>query len=555
MVPQVKSSLFFDKEVADKIRTSPGILIAPGGGIGGFGANFTVFSYQGKTYWFDLGIGFSDRHTPGLYKKLPDPLLASSTVPDAVFLTHGHEDHIGAVPYFYEMLPEGLEFFGSAYTLALLRSKIKDAGGKVEKFEYQIVEKNKVLKFDKVNFHFFFHPHSIPQVFSLGVEIPSAGIKFYWSADFKTEGKEDRFSRKDIEDFGPIDYFFSDSTGALSDGLAPAETEVGENLYRVIADWPGRVFITTFSSQVERIKSILEAARLLSREVGFQGYSIKNHLRAAYEAKEFDIPSHQLSDPSPKSRKAIWIVAGCQSEEGSSFYRLAHDEIKKFSLRETDLLIYASSMIPGNESQIWEALNLIARKGVHIVGIDGQDPRVHASGHGRKEDIRRLVQWLKPQTIVPIHGDPIHFRAFENSGFAEESGARVDYMERGNIYDLRKHLTSVKRFNPVTGFLEYGEIHTDETLYYRRLELSDSGVCTVVVRESDLTLLALNFTGVSSSNFISDRMDEIRSSIQQMLDVYDSPLSRQKTKKLREKIQAVNAKHLAKNPFVNLVMV
>ncbi len=554
MVPQADSKPFVDHELKQRLQ-GKGFLLASGGGIGKFGGNFSVLAYKGQQFWIDTGIAFPDHNTPGLYKKIPDLTLLTSSNPSAVFLTHAHEDHIGSFPFITDLLPDKLPIYASPYTISLLRARLKDNGVE-DRFSFIEINQNQSVTLGPVRFSFFFLPHSIPQVYSLGVEIIEIQRKIFWTADFKTEGNEKRFSVAGLQNFAPVDYLFVDSTGAIAKGLAESESMVKKNLEKIISHLSGRIFITTFSSQVERIRGIFDIAAKHGRSVGLQGFSLKNHLRASYEAGEFDTPVHELRDPSPKNKHSVWLVAGCQAEEGSSFYRLARDELKKFSLNENDTLIFASSMIPGNESGIFEALNLLAKKNVNIIGIDGDDLKVHTSGHGKKDDIRKLVEWLKPSTVVPIHGDPIHFASLENMQLKKTHGVKeVFRIESGNLYDLTQSLTSVKRFQQKTGFIEEGEIHTEDVLYFRRKELSQNGVCTVVVQRGSMELLSFNYIGTSSEKFLAEKQETLRDAFQRIFHSHGGELTKQRVKNLREKIHSVNLQYLKKNPFVNLIFV
>lgn len=549
MVPQVPFNsecvIDFGREMA-----SSDVHAAFGGGVGAFGSNFAVFHYNGFTIWVDSGAGFSNLSTPGLNKLLPDQKLLCSFKPDAIILTHAHEDHIGAIPYLLKIIPERTPVYASPFTIAAVRLKLEDISADPEHFEYHSINHNQTKKIGPAEASFFFMPHSIPQVFSVGLNYRKAKKKIYFTSDFKTQGTEERFNPEDIKKFGPVDYLFIDSTGAMQKGLAPSEETIVENFRNVLSSHNGRVIITTFSSHIERIRTLFKLADESGRAVSLQGYSIKNNLKAAFNSAEFDTPAHQLSGASPRNRRAMWLVAGCQAEEGSSFYRLVNDQLAKLKLKEDDLLIYSGSIIPGNEEPVFNALNTAAEKGVIIRGLPGDEQSFHVTGHGRREDIRQLISWVKPRVVVPVHGDPLHFRAFET--LAAEAEASLDYARNGGIYALLKSLMQVSDENYSPIYVEYGEMHQDPALYSRRRKLSENGICNVTINGS-FELLNLNYVGVASDGLIDKKIGELTKGVQSILNSSRDSGSSKIEKKIQEKISQLNLNILKKAPFINLV--
>ncbi|HMV35006.1 MAG TPA: ribonuclease J, partial [Turneriella sp.] len=412
MVPQVSAD---PAGIVDYPRrlVKDQLYFAFGGGVGRFGTNFTVFHLNGVTIWIDVGSGFANHHTPGMDKNLPNRQLLLGFPPTAIFLTHGHEDHIGALPHLTEVIPVGTPIFASPFTTALVTARLKDRGIDPARWDFRLIEQDSDIEIGPFRVSTFFMPHSIPQCFSVGLEasLPQGKKRIYFSSDFKMRGSEVRHKVQNIKKFAPVDFLFVDSTGSLHEGETTDEREVDESLERLISRIPGRIFITTFASQVERIKNIVRIASGLSRPVGFLGRSLKSQWEAAFISREVAAPLHLQKPPSYTSQNAVWLVAGCQADKNSSFSRLTHGTLAKVRLKAGDTLVYSASMIPGNEGKIYEALNLAADVGVRVVGVSG-DTRVHASGHGKRGDIERLISYLKPRHILPVHGDPLHFHAF-----------------------------------------------------------------------------------------------------------------------------------------------
>ncbi|MES0490360.1 MAG: ribonuclease J [Leptospirales bacterium] len=522
-----------------------------GGGVGRFGQNFTVFQNNGFTLWIDTGAGFPAYDQPGLQRTIPSYDIVKKFPPNVIILTHAHEDHIGAFTFLYDLIPANTPVYASPFTLSMLKTRLKELDLAIDKFSFRIVDQNAVFTEGPFRLSSFFMPHSIPQTFSVGIETPE-GKKIYFSSDFKIHGVEKRHSPKDIKKYGPVDYLFCDSTGSLSSGSAPDETEVIKGLEKTIRNWEGRIFITTFSSQIERIRYIYEIAEKTGRPVGIRGRSIRVHLQAAFESEEFPKPSTRLNNPSPQNARAIWIVAGCQADEGSSFRRLAENELSKLHCTSKDLLIYSGSIIPSNTEYVYEALNNIALRGTPIVGIADEHPVVHTSGHARKDDLRKLIDWVKPETIIPVHGDPIHFQ-----GVAElvPKSSQVKVLTEGTLYELCPDFNRIVSFDSSPGLKEPGELHFDPSLYRHRRSLSTSGICNVIIQENSWELVRLQYVGTGTKNFIQKHIPDLETKIKEVLKANAASESLNANKKLQQKIAKINLVVLQKNPFINIIRI
>ena len=523
--------------------------VAFGGGVGRFGTNFTVFHYNNLTVWVDVGSGFSNHDTPGMERNLPNRQLLLAFKPNAIFLTHGHEDHIGALPHCYDIIPEGTPIFASAFTTALVKNRMIDRGYNPDKWNFTLIESNVKIAFDAFEIHTFFMPHSIPQCFSVALQY--AGKKAYFSSDFKMNGEEVRHSVSELKKFSPVDFLFVDSTGALNPGETTDEREVAKSLESIISKAKGRIFLTTFSSQVERIKKLVASAKRYGYEIGFVGMSLKSQWQAAFQSGEVHTPVQQMRTPGYKSPKTLWLVAGCQADRASSFYRLTHDELPKIKLNREDTLIYSASMIPGNEGRIYECLNFAADKGVQIIGLSSDDPRVHASGHGRQGDIDKLVSLLRPKTIVPVHGDPLHFHAFTN--FIEKKKHRLAIVHEHAIYELGEELTLVENVPHETCLVENGEVHFDQDLYARRVIMSESGICNVIMDKAGFKLIELNYVGAMSKTLNDAILQSLKNSVAQIAnEARELPMQRRE-KRLLDRVLDLNKDILRKKPFVNII--
>ncbi|MCS6971966.1 MAG: ribonuclease J [Leptospiraceae bacterium] len=557
MVPQVSSD---PAGIVDyPRRLAPGQLyFAFGGGVGKFGTNFTVFHYAAKnsrhstTIWIDAGAGFASHQTPGMERSLPNRQLLLGFPPTAIFLTHGHEDHIGAMPHLVQVIPKGTPIFASPFTAALLTARLEEHGIDPRRWDFQLIEEDSSIEIGNFRIETFFMPHSIPQCFSVGIETNTASGKkrIYFSSDFKLRGSEVRHKVPHIKKYAPVDFLFVDSTGALHEGETADEREVDEALASLLRRVPGRVFITTFASQIERIKNIVRTARQLSRPVGFLGRSLRLQWEAAYRAREVDLPLHQHKMPSFSAQDAIWLVAGCQADKNSSFWRLTHGELPKMQLKKGDTLIFSASMIPGNEGRIYESLNLAAEAGARVIGLT-PELRVHTSGHGRRGDIAKLVSYLRPRHIIPIHGDPLHLNAFLE--FIDQKKFPVTVATEHCIYALGDAPHLVETVPDETCLVEPGEVHFDPALYSIRVQLAEQGICLLVLQREPWLLRALDYEGVMSEELQQKLQPELFSRISaEVARVADSNPDKRE-KKLTERLDAIHSEFLAKTPRIKFV--
>lgn len=554
MVPQEESKV--SPEEARRELSPEKLYAVFGGGVGAFGRNFTVFTTQGKTLWIDTGCGFPSGEYPGLSKTLPSFELLEAFPPDVVVLTHGHEDHIGAIPAIVDFIPPQTPVFASPFTIALVKKKLREGDLGEDALNIKKVEENGVFYSESFQLSAFFVPHSIPQTFGVGIELPAGGggeipKKLFYTSDFKLKGDEKNFTSEAIEGFGPVDYMFSDSTGALSGGSAPSEEEVRKNLEKVISAWEGRVIVTTFSSQISRIKSVYEIAEKLRRPLGIRGHSIRVHMQAAFDSGEFPTPAWKIASPSPEHPKAIWLVAGCQAEEGSSFDRFSKSALGKLTPDKRDLVLYSGSVIPGNTEQVLGALNLLAKQGISIYGMAGEEEAIHASGHARRDELETMVRWLRPRVVCPVHGDPLHFQGF-SSFLKNIPESSLETLSDEWVYELGKKPSPIAQLDCDPVFIDAGEIHSEKKIYCYRRNLASSGICNIVVEAQSGAIRELQYIGVCGEGLLGERIGQLRDEIQRVL-ARGNESETPRENKVKQKIAKINLKHLNKTPFVNLI--
>jgi len=525
-----------------------------GGGVGAFGRNFTVFYYNGATIWVDAGCGFPSHSLPGLLRTIPPKELLEAFPPDAIIFTHAHEDHVGALPYVYQHLGEKTPIYAGDFTLAIIKKRLRDCQIDLNYFEFVPLTKNSRFKVHDFEIHNFFMPHSIPQSFSVGINIARAGQKIFFSSDFKLQGSEKNYDRQAIQDFGPVDYLFCDSTGILTSGSSPDESLVVENLENIIKNWPGRIFLTTFASQIERLAEVGRLAKKYNRHLGIRGQSIVTHLEAALEARVLTESFWYGRKPDPEQKDVVWIISGCQADEGSSFQRFADEKLPPLKPEKGDLLIYSASVIPSNTDAVFNVLNKLSRIGVKIIGLADYDVRVHTSGHARVEDLKQYISWLRPKTLVPVHGDHIHFMKFHEI-LGENHGIDVKILDDNCIYSLESQANEIMRIPAIPQMIEEKEIHTEYSLYSYRLNLSVSGICNIVVREENKRLEQLQYIGTSSQEWLKKCTPELHKEISALLIKVCNSTENNRDRKLKQKISKINIGILGKNPYVNIIWI
>lgn len=525
-----------------------------GGGVGSFGRNFSIFYFNGSILWIDIGCGFPSYNLPGLRRTIPSHELLEAFRPDAIILTHAHEDHIGALPYVYPLIPENTPIYSSSFTHAIIRKKLRDHKINPEYFSLKSLNENSEFQVKDFTLRNFFINHSIPQSFSLGILLKKKELKLYYTSDFKSAGNETRYREKDISDFGPINYLLCDSTGTLNAGHSVGEQVIAENLEKVIQSWPGRIFVTTFASQIDRIIAIQSLAKKYNRILGIKGQSIITHLEAAYEAGIVQEPFWQNRRPEADTKNALWLISGCQADDGSSLQRFADDKLSPLKPQPGDLLIYSASVIPSNVEMVNIVLNKIARAGTKIIGLSEDDPKVHASGHARSDDLSKLINQLNPQSVIPIHGDHLHFIRFHEI-INQGQKRKLHILDDNCIYYVGKDVSETMRLPFIPQMIEDGEIHTEYSLYAHRVNISNSGICNLVIQNETKRLEQIQYIGTSSQDWLNECMPELTDKIQKLLfSMYESG-NTVRDRKVKQKIAKINASVLKKNPYVNIIWI
>ena len=466
-----------------------GLRIVALGGLAEIGRNMTVFEYKKKLLIVDCGVLFPEENQPGIDLILPDFSYIRERLNDviAIFLTHGHEDHIGAVPY---LLRERVDIpiYGSALTLALITAKLKEH--RITPLTREVKEGMREdigpfeLEFVAVN-------HSIPD--ALAVAIHTGAGTVLHTGDFKMDQLPLDGRITDLRTFARlgeegVDLFLVDSTNADIPGFTPSEREIMPALNRVIGATKRRVIVASFSSHVHRVQQVIDIAAKHDRKVVFIGRSMVRNMKIAEDMGYLTIPSGLLIDVKDLDSfddNVVLICTGSQGEPMAALSRMANGD-HQIRVGAGDTVILASSLIPGNENSVFRVINELTRFGAKVV--HKANAMVHVSGHAAAGELLYCYNIVKPKYVMPVHGEWRHLTA--NADIAISAGVPREHaliIENGVVVDLINHEASVVGSVPC-GFVyvdgqSIGDI-TESSLKDRRILGEEGFISCVVVIES-----------------------------------------------------------------------
>lgn len=460
--------------------------IVPLGGLGEVGRNMTTFEYDGKILIVDCGVLFPEDHQPGVDLILPDFEPIKDRLDDivGVVLTHGHEDHIGAVPYLLRLKAD-IPLIGSGLTLALVEAKLKEH--RIRPFTLTVKEgqQEQVGPFD---LEFVAVNHSIPDALAVAVRTP-AGLVLA-TGDFKMDQLPLDGRITDLRAFSRlgeegVDLFLVDSTNADVPGFTPTERSIGPVLDQVIAKAQRRVIVASFSSHVHRVQQVLDAAHANGRRVALLGRSMVRNMGIAADLGYLKVPDNVLIDYKkakdlPDDR-IVYMSTGSQGEPMAVLSRMANLD-HAIEPGEGDTVILASSLIPGNENAVYRVIDGLTKLGANVV--HKANARVHVSGHAAAGELLYCYNILKPKNVLPVHGEYRHLMA--NAKLARETGIPEEntfLASNGTILDLKDGEARVAGQYDI-GFVyvdgsTVGEI-TDADLKDRRI-LGEEGFVSIIV--------------------------------------------------------------------------
>ena len=394
------------------------------GGVEEIGKNMTALEYGKQIIIIDAGVAFPTADLLGVDLVIPNFTYLKENAEKIVglFLTHGHEDHIGAVPYLLKEI--NVPIYGTKFTLSLLDNKLKEH--KLNDVKLNAVKEGSIIKAGDFSVEFIHVNHSIAGACALAIKTPVGMV--YHTGDYKidytpVDGNIADLRRiAEIGDKGVL-LMLGESTNVEHQGHSLSERRVGFVLDRYISENPEkRVIIATFSTNIHRIKQILDVAKRYNRKVAFSGRSMVNIVEVAKKTKEIEIPDDLIVDIDKIKKIAdknlIIISTGSQGEPMSALTRMASDEYVKVTIGDNDLVILSSSPIPGNEKMVYEVINNLYKKGAKVI-YDALF-EVHASGHSCQDEMKLILSLIKPKFFIPVHGEYRHLK--QHALLAEEMG-------------------------------------------------------------------------------------------------------------------------------------
>lgn len=502
------------QQIAIPFQTEECIKITPLGGLGEIGLNCQIWESEGGSVMVDCGLMFPDDLYSGVDVLIPHAAAIQSFQDrlKAIILTHGHEDHIGALPWIVPEL-KGIKIYGSRFTLELVSHKL-DEHGLLRHVELCPVDSTSVVEIGSMKFHFFPVCHSIPHGFGLGVETPVGRI--IHTGDFKLDPDPLDGGRTDIEAFrnfaGPdgARLLLSDSTNVLREGRSLTEREVKESLDKLFQSARGRIVVTLFSSHIQRIQEVFDLASRYGRSVVISGKSLATNIQIASGLGDCRLPpdfhNAYYGLPDLPDEKLVLLVTGAQGEPLSALSRMVFGGHRQLSINKGDTVIMSSSVIPGNGRAISRMVNEMCRLGADVY-YESSNP-VHASGHAHRDELREMIDVTRPHLFVPIHGEYMHLAL--HGRLAARSGVPSDkivIMEDGQPLVVYKDRHEILPAIPVdyTAVDGKGVGDVGSTVLRERRILGDDGIVVVSMTLEEGTGIVLQGPEIVSRGFIYEQ--------------------------------------------------
>ena len=494
------------------------------GGLGEVGRNMSVIEYTGRLLVVDCGVLFPEDHHPGVDLILPDFEYIAQRLDDieAIVLTHGHEDHIGAVPYLLRLKAD-IPLIGSTLTLAMVEAKLKEH--KIKPFTLTVTEgqREKLGVFDC---EFVAVNHSIPDALAVFVRTPGGTILH--TGDFKMDQLPLDGRITDLRAFARfgqegVDLFMTDSTNAEVPGFTTAERDIAPAIETVFRNASRRVIVACFSSHVHRVQQVLDAANANGRKVAMVGRSMLRNMGIAEELGYLKVPAGVLVDLKKLTDypddKIVLICTGSQGEPMAALSRMANRD-HKIEVGDGDTVLLASSLIPGNENAVYRIINGLMRLGADVVHKG--NAQVHVSGHASAGELLYCYNIVKPRNVMPVHGEWRHLVA--NAALAVQTGVprnRVVLAEDGVVVDLSHGVAGI------VGAVPCGYVYVDgssvgettEALLKDRRILRDEGFVTIIVVRDAATGKVAAGPEIQTRGFAEDQdvFDQVLPMLEQAL--------------------------------------
>lgn len=466
---------------------SPPLKLFALGGLGEIGKNMYGIQFKDEIILIDAGLKFPNADLPGVDYIIPDfqYLIDNRHLIKGLFLTHGHEDHIGAIPYLLNSLQ--VPVYGGALTIGLVKAKL-DEHGLTAAASLNVIHESDIYEFRHLSVEFFRTTHSIPDAYGIAISTPYGYVVH--SGDFKFD-----LSPYNLPpDFHKIAAFgkrgvlalMSDSTNSEREGSTPSERVIGESIEDLFYKCVGRIMIATFASNVHRLQQVVDAAVACNRKIVILGRSMEKVFAIGQQLGYIHVPDGMLIDPDQMRRydsnRIVIICTGSQGEPNAALTRIASGSHRWIHIHPGDNVIFSSSPIPGNSKNVHRSIDLLTRAGANV--IHGTIFDIHTSGHGSQEDLKVMLQLTKPRYFIPIHGE--YRMLIKHSRLAESTG-----IAPGNIFimDLGQLLHLRPRKAKLQGHIPSGETYVsgnqvsviNSGVIQDRLQMRNNGIVIAVL--------------------------------------------------------------------------
>jgi ribonuclease J len=512
---------------------SPSLRVLPLGGLGEIGKNMTVVEYDGRIVVVDVGLRFPTAEMVGIDLVLPDFSYLRERAGDieGIVVTHGHEDHLGALPFIVRQLGQdnAPPIYGGKLTMAMARSKLDEH--KLRDVQVEDVDAGETLDLGPFSVELIHMTHSIPDAMAValtcdvGTTLITGDYKFDQTPVDGIPADVSRLAELGREG---VLLLCGDSTNVDRAGFSPSEAQVGPHLEEVFSRCDGRIVVTSFASNIHRVQQVVDAATALGRKVSLVGRSMRKNVNIGRSLGHIDVPEGALVqareiDDWP-DHKLVIISTGSQGEPLSALRRMAHRDHPQVELHEGDTVVFSATPIPGNERAVNETVDRLYHIGCDV--ITTRDAPIHASGHGYAEEVKLMLNLVKPRYVMPFHGDHkrihLHGKLAEAVGidpscvFKGENGIPLELDDRGARFAAREQSGVIF----VDG-MDIGD-PADVALRDRRM-LSADGIFIVVatISEQDGSSVAdpeVIFRGVPYPEDAQALLDEIRKTVENSLD-------------------------------------
>ncbi len=512
------------------MQKSKKIKITPLGGLHEIGKNMTVFEYGSDLLILDCGLAFPDDDMLGVDMVIPDItyLQKHKNRIRGIVLTHGHEDHIGAIPYVLKEF--NVPVFGTKLTLGILKNKLEEHGI-LNSSKLNVINPGETFSLGDFKIEFIRSNHSIADAVAVAFHTPAGTILH--TGDFKIDTTPINGEMIDLGRIGELGrqgvlLLMSDSTNAERKGYTMSESTVGATFDSLFENCNKRIFVATFASNIHRVQQIINAAVKYGRKVAVSGRSMENVLAAAIELGYMDIPKNtliKLDEIGRYSKEQLVIVTtGSQGETMSALSRMAFSGHKKVNIEADDLVIISASPIPGNEKAISNVINELLKHGAEVIYEALAD--VHVSGHACQEELKIILALAKPTYFMPVHGEFKHLSRHRDLALQMGMDSKdIFMMENGNVLEVSKQEAKI------TGIVPSGRVLVDglgvgdvgSIVLRDRKHLSEDGLIVVVMTIDQASQMVVAGPDIISRGFVyvresEDLMESMRETVSRVLD-------------------------------------